>query len=447
MGLYRCVVITCRYTLPPSSPPIFAALAQVIHAHPMLRVGILGEDTNDAHFSYIPEINLAKHVEFRTLPAGEEYGRHVEILQAWCHDQLWKDIETCPPWRIVVARPDERPGFEDIFFSYHHSLMDGSSGKQFHEHLLRELNSDLAELESLTLAFPRAPTLPEAQHSILAYSKSVYGWASTLWDWLSPPFLKSVKPTIWFGQHIDFTHPHTSRVHAVDISAPVVTSLLTATRQHGTTLTGLFHALSLASLTNRLPDAPAFASSTPISMRRHISPSADPMTKDSFRVLISGMTHHFPSTDISALRSPKAHLDTLIWHHARQVKTQLRDRVSTLPTDDDASLLAHISDWDSYWRQKDGKPREESWELSNIGPIQLPPLKEGHRTISHVLFTNGIMVAGGPMSISISSVPGGALTLGISWNDSVVDNEVMEGLGVDFARFAERLHDTGKFAA
>jgi hypothetical protein len=50
------------------------------------------------------------------------------------------------------------------------------------------------------------------------------------------------------------------------------------------------------------------------------------------------------------------------------------------------------------------------------------------------------------MSISVASVPGGALTLGISWNEDVVEEVIMAGLAEDLEGFAARLHETGKFA-
>ncbi|KAF4979609.1 hypothetical protein FZEAL_4238 [Fusarium zealandicum] len=452
LGLYRCVVITGRYTLPRGSPPsdaaIFSALGNVVAAHPMLRVGIHGEETNTAHFTPISEVDLRKQAEFRTAPDGKDFDKALDDVQAWCHDQLFEKVETRPPWRIIVLRPDTDATFEDIVFSFHHSLMDGTSSRQFHEHLLAELNALAPETSSsepqTILTFPDVPSLPEPQDAILAYTKSVSFWASNLWDEFGPSFLKSAKAPIWSGKPVDFAHPHRARVRGVDIQASAVASLLTATRSHETSITGLLQALVLASLVNRIPDARAFASSTPINMRPWMSSTADPATKDTFRVLITEMAHQHSSADVSALRSPSADLDALIWHHARTVKSQITERTATLPADDGCSMLPYISDWASHWRKKDGQAREGSWELSNVGRLQLAP---GRRSISRVLFTNGIMVAGDPLSISVASVPGGVLTLGISWNEDVVEDEVMRGLAEDLEAFVMQLHETGKFAA
>ncbi|KAM5354503.1 hypothetical protein ACJ41O_001150 [Fusarium nematophilum] len=452
LGLYRCVAVTARYTLPPNTPPsnaaILIALASVTNAHPMLRVGILGEDTNTAHFSHIHEINLDNHVEFRVVPDADDYEKTLEEIQAWCHDQLWQDVETRPPWRIIVLRPGANPAFEDVIFSFHHSLMDGTSSRQFHEHLLTELNALPLKTSSepqVILSFPDAPFLPEPQDAILEYTRSLSFWASALWEELGPSFLKPSKQAIWSGQPVDFAHPHKARVHTVDIPSPVVSSLLSAARSHGTSITALLHSLILTSLTHLIPDAPGFQSSTPINMRPYMSAAADPSVRDTFRVLITVMSHQFSASDLSALRNPKSDFDALIWENARRVKDQINKRIATLPADDNSSLLPYISDWASHWHGKDGQPRDESWELSNIGLLQLPPADDAKRSISRVLFTNGIMVAGSPLSVSVCSVPGGALTLGISWNEGVVEEDVMKGLAMDLEVFMRRLHETGRF--
>ncbi|KAF5022502.1 hypothetical protein F66182_5474 [Fusarium sp. NRRL 66182] len=448
LGLYRCVAVTARYTLAPNAAPsdavIFAALANLINAHPMLRVGITGEDTNYAHFTFIPELNLAELVEFRTV-AESNYEKTLEDVQAWCHDQLWPSIEARPPWRIIVLRPGETPAFEDVILSFHHSLMDGTSSKQFHEQLLSELNA-LPPSPSLQaiLSFPQCPSLPEPQDAILNYTSSLSFWATTLWESLSPSFLKPVRP-IWAGKTIDYTHPHKARVRGVDIPASTVASLLTSTRSHGTSITGLIHALVLASLSRRIPDAPAFISSTPINMRPYMSHTANPATKDSLRVCISSMTHHFSPLQVAAFRSSEADIDTLIWDQARKVKAEIKQKAATLPADDANILLPSISDWASHWREKDGQPRDGSWELSNIGCLDIPSAQGDKRGISRVLFTNGIMVAGEPMGISVASVPDGALTLGISWNEGVIEDEIMEGLAEDLEVYMKRLHEKSKF--
>ncbi|KAJ4257336.1 Alcohol acetyltransferase [Fusarium torreyae] len=447
LGLYRCVIVSARYTLPPNTPPsntaILAALSNLINVYPMLRVGIQDEGTSSPAFTHIPEMNIDEFVEFGTCSDGN-YEKAVEDVHAWSHDQMFQNVESRPPWRIFVLRADENPAFEDVVFSFHHALMDGVGGRQFHEKLLAELNSLPPNPSySSILSFPQPPYLPEPQEAIIDYTTTLYFRAANFWNGIRPEFLKPVRQ-IWTATPVDFARPHKACVRSVDIPASVVTSLLSGARSHGSSITGLLHALILASLSHRVPDAHAFASSTPISMRPYISSAADPKLKDSFRVCVSGMVHEFSVSEVAAFRSPGANIDALIWDHARRIKGEIKQRVTTLPADDDLSLFKSI-DWPSLLQKKDGQPRSKSWEVSNVGSLTVPTAQDGEREISHVLFTNGPSATSEPINASVASASGGALTLGISWNEGVVEDGIVEGLIGDLVVFTNLFHEVGKF--
>ncbi|EJD49619.1 hypothetical protein AURDEDRAFT_150454 [Auricularia subglabra TFB-10046 SS5] len=453
LGIYRCVIFTCRYTTSPSSSPatLYAALARVITKHPMLRVGILGQDTDNALFSHVLRVDLRNHVEFRTLDKAEgaEYNQALSDVQAWCHDQLFEEVESRPPWRIIVARPSAQSEFEDVVFRYHHSLMDGTSGKLFHEGLLAALNDvgDVSAEPQYVLDFLDSPALPEGQEDAVPFTVGAMFMVGTLWSNLAPRFLRPAKPTVWHGKPIDFSHPHKARVLAVDVPAEDVANLVAACRSHNTTVTALFHALILTSLARRLPaseaPAPAFVAATPINLRPWLSPSVDATLKDSLRVLVSNTTHHFPASVTGPLRDASGNeLDALIWKAAQKIKADIRARTSTLPADDVVSLMKYISSWKNYFLEKDGQPREATWELSNVGSLNTT--SSDPRRITRLLFTNGIMVAGAPMGFSMGTVDGGPLTIGLSWQEDIVPATLLEGIVADLAAFPKRLRETGK---
>ncbi|KAK7429377.1 Alcohol acetyltransferase [Neonectria magnoliae] len=449
-GLYRCVVFSARYLHPAPPGAILAALGRLVAAQPMLRVGILGEDTDSAHFSHVLEVDLWKHLETWTIPAGAGYDAGISGVHAWCHDQLWPDIATRPPWKVIVAKPETNtPGeepFEDVVFAFHHSLMDGTSAKRFQEQFVAALNDVSSDSDpSPVLQFPDPPVLPEAQEDVIPYTNSTLFMGRLVWNEYAPAFLKAAKPAIWSGAPIDFALPHCARVRAVDISAAAVASMVAQSRSHSASVTSLIQALCLASMARRIPaeDAPAFTASTPFNMRPYMSATANPAVRDSFRVCISETAHEYPAAAVDALRRPDADLDALIWHHAKQVKDELRTRAGTLPADDPINLLRFISDWSSHWSKKNGQPRDGSWEISSLGAMRND--SPGRHRISRVLFTNSIMVTGQPFSVSVASAPSGALTAGISWNVGVVSDEVMEGLAEDLLAYTTRLHETGSF--
>ncbi|CAM1507544.1 Fc.00g071850.m01.CDS01 [Cosmosporella sp. VM-42] len=456
LGIYRCVTITCRHQLPNSLPlsttshPIFPALARVVSFHPMLRVGILGQDTNTATFSHIPQIDLRKHVEFRNVPGGEGYEDGIAEIQGWCDDQLWQDVETRPPWRVIVVTPGgSEEGFEDIVFAFHHSLMDGTSGKAFHEHLLEAFNALPSQPPSeptYILSFPTAPILPESQDDVIPFRNSYAFLLQTLWSEFGPWLLKPAKAIIWGGELIDYTHPHHTRVKPVDIPAGVVGSLIKECRAHNSSVTGLLHALCLASFAKRvdIPKGVGLDSSTPIALRPYMSPTANPETKDTLRVLISSMSHAHPPSTITAFRAPSADINNLIWQTAQRIKNDLRNRTAALPADDIVSMTKYITNWFEHWKNHDGTARATTWEVSNIGAVDMAA-GESERRITRVLFTNGAMIAGPAVGVSVASVKGGVLTCGISWNEGVVSDELIEGLAEDLANFTRTLHETGEF--
>ncbi|UNI23860.1 Alcohol acetyltransferase [Purpureocillium takamizusanense] len=467
IGIYRCVTVTCRYQAASSlaaqaqldTAKLYPALAAVVAAQPMLRVGILGQDSNEAHFSHVKEVDLRNHVSFKSLEceSTETYEALVAEQQGWHHDQLWPELETRPPWRLAVLQPgpnmDRETQLADIVFAFHHSLMDGTSGRRFHELLLSALNDPPQPACSSPdaphlLSFPDAPKLPEAQEDAIPFRNSISYVAKTLWSELGPDILKPRKVVPWHGKAIDFAIPYKTRVRPVDIPHEVVVSLLQACREHSATLTGLFHALTLVSYARQLPpdEAKSFAASTPINLRPWFGPKADPQCKDHLRCLITSFSHDYPAEAVAAIRRPEADLDALIWQHAKRIKMELVERLATLPKDDINGLLKYVGDWFDFWEKKKGKTRTESWEVSNIGVLPRPPAGASW-SITRLLFSNGSMVAGPALGVNIASAENGILTAGISWQDTVVPDELVDSLERDLKTYTQRLHDAGKFGA
>ncbi|RFU76243.1 alcohol acetyltransferase [Trichoderma arundinaceum] len=477
LGIYRCVTVSCRYLHPPASLPLgtsvtpsfYAALAAVVKDQPMLRVGITGDDTNDAHFTHIPQIDLRNHVSVIAVPCQsvQEYEAKVAEHQGWEHNQLFKELTVRPPWRITILRPSsdnedvlsQLNDQEDVFFAFHHALMDGTSGRKFHEMLLStpafQGKEELPAEPAPVLSFPEPPSsIPEAQDDVVNFTLSVRYTLGVLWDEFGPSFLKAPKQPIWSAIPIDLSLPYNTRVKTVDISPESLSTVLAACRSHSVTLTALLHSFALASLSARLPsptEAPAFAAATPISLRPFTTASAmNPDYVSSLRCLVAACTHHFSPEAVSALRAPGADTTALIWENAGRVKAELAAKLATMPKDDIMAMLKYISDWFDFWRGRDGKKRSDSWEISNIGVLN-NPASDGNGNgngadvprATRLLFTNGAMAAGPPLSINVASVAGSKLTLGLSWPDAVVEDELMDHLAQDLSAYIAKFHETG----
>lgn len=451
MGLYRAVVVSANYSIPsrnPSKEAILAALGNLIADNPILRVGIKDEGSTDAYFTHIPEMKLEDFVEFHASTSDQEFSKDLENLHCWCHDQIFQDVETRPPWRVIVLRSDAKsPDYEAVIFAFHHSLMDGMGGRLFHEKLLAKLNALPSEpLAPGALSFPECPELPGPQEKVVDYTTTVTHRLLNFLTWIRPWFLTPGAQEIWSAEPIDFSRPHKTRLTSLDIPPDVVKSVLEATRSHGTSVTGLLHAIALASLSRRVPEAPGFVSSTPISMRPYISPTVDSAVKEALFGCVSGTVHEHSSAEVNALRNAKGEaLDDLVWKHARKVKNELKQKTSTLPANEGLQALESITDWTEFLVERDGQKRKRTWEVSNVGMLtQADEIGEGKRAISRAMFTNSPMISSDPMSISVISAKNGMLTLGITWNEGIVDEELMEGLKEDLAASMEQLHEEGE---
>ncbi|KAL7792108.1 alcohol acetyltransferase [Trichoderma ceciliae] len=471
LGIYRCVTVACRHLHPPSShpqgtaisPSFFAALASVVREQPMLRVGITADDSNNARFTHIPQIDLRNHVSVIAVPCQtvQEYEDKVAEHQGWQHDQMYQHLDALPPWRISILRPSsdnenvlsQLRGHEDVFFAFHHSLMDGTSGRRFHEMLLSALvyraKEELPAEPACVLSFPEPPSpMPESQEDIVSFTLSMRYTLGILWGEYGPSFLKAPKQPIWNAIPINLSLPYKTRVKAVDISAETLAVLLTACRGHSVTITALLHSLLLASLSARIPsptEAPAFAAATPINLRPFTSPSSmNPACVSSLRCLVGTCTHHFSPETVAALRAPNADTTALIWQNAQRVKGEIAAKLSTLPKDDIMGILKFIGDWFAFWRGRDGKQRADSWEISNIGVLKnLDDADADAPRATRLLFTNGAMAAGSPMGINVASVAGSNLTIGLSWQDKVVEDELIDQLTEDLSAYAAKFHETG----
>ena len=401
----------------------------------MLQVGIVDEDTNHARFKHVKVIDLANHVTFSKLDG------QLVTRQGQHHDLFWDAVDSRPPWRIEVFTTD---GASEVMFSFHHSLLDGTSGRLFHEKLLAQLNSPSEPDDSPELHVSPTP-LPAPQEEDVNFTISPLYMVRTLWNELGPGKFFASKPTFWSSRKVDFALPYITRIIPVDITASTVTKLLEACRAHSTSITALVHALALASCAKRLAaaEAPSFSATTPISLRPFLRSDANEAHKQMLRVLVTGSDQACSAAEVSRFRDDKNSQDALIWDAAKRLKGELNRRVEILPGNDIAGLMKFVSDWFGFWRKLDGKPRKASWEVSNIGVLR--PTDGGY-SISRIFFTNGAMVAGAAFSLGVASVAGGQMTIGISWQEGNVNEALMTAVAEDLNGYVDSFVKSGKFA-
>jgi hypothetical protein len=90
-----------------------------------------------------------------------------------------------------------------------------------------------------------------------------------------------------------------------------------------------------------------------------------------------------------------------------------------------------------------GKPREATWEVSNIGVIDGGPEQRQEATegwkIQRSIMSQGATVAGAAVSINAAGVAGGEIGIALGWQDGIVETEIVHGLAADLQRWLDRL--------
>lgn len=409
----------------------------------MLRVGILKEDSNEPTFSHISKVDLSNHIEYRDAKSETEEAHNTEAanLAAWQHDQLFADVATRPPWKVTVLKPKEgvfSKSHVDILFAYHHAIMDGTGGKEFHQHLVTALQAATpVKTPSTELSFPEAPALPEAEDDAVGFKNSYSFMAAALWKMAKPGFLSS--PPAWAGKPISLEMPHITRALPVDFSPEILGSLIKGAREHSTTLTGLLQALILTSFSSRVEEAKSLQCTTPINLRPYMLSSVNKELQTKMHCEVTSLTSDHSAAVVSKLRNPN---DELIWSSARRIKEELVKRIAQLPNDDICGLIPLIKDLQDYFRKKEGTPRETLWEVSNLGVFKQQKSDEGWQ-VTRFMFSSSPMVAGAGVGFNTASVDG--LTITITWQEGVLEDELLKGVAADLLKWTKRWHEEGKF--
>jgi hypothetical protein len=203
----------------------------------------------------------------------------------------------------------------DILYVWNHPHHDGMGAKIFHRHFVRALNGVSSQSENLidTSLENWTLELPNDTVRLPPNGELVCPWPLDtifLLKW----FYNDFKPLSFFPNcpHATWAPikrtPYATRFRTITIDTDRVTKIISACREHNTTITGLIHALVLASLTFSLDPAPGtgFASRTPYDLRRFM-PSNPPrypwlVSKETICNYDSVLDHEFSPKVVAAIR-------------------------------------------------------------------------------------------------------------------------------------------------
>ncbi|KAI0503424.1 hypothetical protein F5B22DRAFT_549957 [Xylaria bambusicola] len=490
-------IVSCRYAIPtPLATPdlhdhvvrqVEDALARVVIEQPALRFVAVKADTKRPAWVAVDQLNFAHHVQWTDVSSDSETDDDAgmvsqETLRARierCLDESYAHEPKGPQWRVIILFKSSGDPVLDIIFDYSHALGDGMSGKIFHETLFRTLNTcavtpsktesmiapTLLSNHILTIP-PTAGTLQPAIEKTGKFSVSAKYVASMAWQELRPPKLSSNSAALAHWAPIRAT-PYKTHFRTFDIEADVLRDVLAACRVHKTTITGLLHVVVLISMAAHIPAATAFTSDTPVDLRRHIE--ADKIKRLDFdprRTManyVSTTWHKFGVDDVREIRAAKRSsngeeepaLVALVWRHAARVRAEIQKKLDLGLKNDINNLMGLVTDWRAQHRANAHKARLLSFVVTNLGVLDGEPASTTTQTtevekekekkgqddaaaegwkITQSTFAISTEVLGAAFQISPITVRGGALRVGCSWQDCVVERGLAETIISDMER-------------
>ncbi len=121
----------------------------------------------------------------------------------------------------------------------------------------------------------------------------------------------------------------------------------------------------------------------------------------------------------------------LIKQISTQFHTEILDELAAVPEHGSPALtkIATIADLDQFCRDAMHGPRECTYELSNIGMVEMPPAPvDGPVQLEKLVFSQCGMVAGPAFGCSVVSTKDGPLVLSVLWQEEIVSPRLMSDL-------------------
>ncbi|KAI0540914.1 alcohol acetyltransferase-domain-containing protein [Xylaria digitata] len=474
---YRGTIVACRYSLPRSlahsdalttlQSKVYNALAHVVLAQPHLQTGIVGENSPSPAFVHLDRLDLSNHVYWILCQDSRDLEkRYRESLESEL-DSRYSNLAIQPGWRVVILKEADAESIE-VLYVWNHPHHDGMSGKIFHEQLLQSLHGG-----SINATEPPIPqfnpdstswvlNLPDSSALLPPPPEILSSWP------ISPPFFlrflwKELKPywlfpgtahAIWAPVHLT---PFKTQLRTFVVNSDTVSKLVDICHQHDTTITGLFHALVLASLAPMLGDMNGFASRTPYNLRPILPsktakyPWIEP--KDSMCNYVSVMEHEFDTSVVTQIRSEIPNEATgvslspglldIVWSVAARIRREIKARLDSGVRNDVLPIMRLVHDWRTQQESEAQKPRYLSWLVTNLGVLdgggseqRQDPERWAIRKADLLLSAE---IPSAALSVSIMTVKDEQMCVTCSWQDCVVEESFVEHLMDDLKRWVDEV--------
>ncbi|WEW59551.1 Alcohol acetyltransferase [Emydomyces testavorans] len=450
LGFYYNVAVSAVYSLSgalhrPLKGYIHKACGDLICQHPILSAVPVGEDCNDTYFVRLPKIDLNESIffedwdcsfseeghDYQENSGGRLWERKLDELLQTQHNTAF--APGLPVWRLYILTDGHIKRRFLAVFVYHHAIGDGSSGKAFHASFLQALTGALSlDLEN-TEAIVKPPNTP-----LLPSLESLHSLRSSLFFILKAVFNSKIwsrrDPRLWTGGKMSL--PLKSLVHHIALPAPTTTALKHLCREHRTTITATLQTLLARALFARLPGKYTKLRCTgAISTRRWFS--NDIINDHSIGVWVQDFAENYTREFVATPAS-------FPWAEAQRSRETIEAALRRRGKNTNVGLLKFIKDYHGELLTcMIGKERSLSFEVSNIGVFNaVSPTspdaevgKEGvdkdvtpasqRPKIDRMIFSQSANVVGSAVNLSVITGGDGCLVLTFSWQEGVVEAELM----------------------
>lgn len=316
----------------------------------------------------------------------------------------------------------------DIAFLAHHAIADGLSGVAFHNSLMASFNMATNKDNHSKPIWPLIPPPNRAIPSAVEDHVDIFA--------SKPHQDPNRHKPVWAGKDISkgmSQDEYVSRVRLITISSDSAARVLQASRGYQVSLTALLHAFICASLSHYLGDIPGFRAVTPFSLRKFTNATSLDIVNH-----ISFMSNYTSSEKIKQLRGSLAGSSAeykSIIGLAREFSKEIQEEVSRFPDGNNIAGLSRIENIEQHCRNDEGKTRQYTYELSNLGrAMRVPPSPTNPLTLERFAFTQCGMVTGPALGLNCVSVSGGALGISITWQEGIVEESLVDYLCKDLEK-------------
>jgi hypothetical protein len=465
LGAIIGCAISCRYHIPEAlltsdtaalQNIVENAFARAILQHPLFTVGRINVDSKKPYWVRLDQIDLNNHIEWRTVADQETYEKILHDALEWQVNKSYTNLETQPGWRATILQSAES-NFIDVVFAWDHTPADGKSGKMFHDSFFTCLNTpddNAVIFRDRVFEVPNAELTP-ALHHLIKLPVSLHFIVGEFGRDIISGMKAKELPHMATWAPIP-TEPSRTNMVTMKVTKRALKPVLDTCRQHGTTLTGLMHALIAVSMATRLSEikAPAFLCGTPVCLRQFQKPGHPSI--DMNKTAINSVAYwpfRFDGELVAKVREQineaqtkpdmNTNLEATVWSSAKAIRDGLSAKLDFGTKNDHIGLAKFVKDWQSFVKDH-GKTRSYSWEISNLGVIQGRADGDGDKwSIESATFTQTAPTFGSALTFSVISVKGGGLVVTNTWQVGVVDEELALGVSSDVEGWLNELGNTG----